>query len=840
MTYNPEEQKCNTNELFNNADGNDDILSDIDDGDNIRHGMWAITPYSVEDGTGVVNEVYDRKLADEIAPLIAEKFNLTLQYIDSGENGVAYDAGNGKVLKITGDKSEAVENLKLIGKKLNYIAQPYVVLKITSKNKQMPETYAIILEKLQTNVNEFERLIDRMNFAFKKILGIDYYDVILHYTDQPDFSVDDDKVNAYLKKNPQDAEFFYGIVRIAEELKKYDIESVDYINPKNLGYKPSGALAFFDVGFGSDVHTQGSVPKEMEIDEDGSSKFSQTDSIGRDDFPSYDQNDTSPSIQNDLNANSAMYNEDLEYNHASDATQDEYEIDERVLSSMKGSSTVNVKKKCRLGGLGNTSAPCNQGDIGNLEINSLDEDNFPTNNTFWGWVSPKNEFYEVPMMEHLQFLEKLYPNAVEEQGDLYEKAYRDGWVRVLYNNYEGKKNPYSGSDTNELSLAGSNGRRVKSVVKNVFHDLVNRGNVYIYMDYSNGKSDRIIADNPEGKMELYDYLREEENINLNEEIDASEGYRNETSIQAMIDGNKRVAFVQLNPNLMKIVEVEGFGLIKIDQDYHNVNSYIVYKNDPISKERAMKLYGIAKTHGGYLSDKTPEEAWEIGKLLDYSESSIKKFIKERYVDKVDFYGRKFPEDRFPKDMVVDPKYYMNEDDEPENKIQFTDDTLLNTFLNKLNQKEQLLRNPFLRRELMYGEKGSLEFSRFNKENTNEIELSDIVAYEKSQGVGSSMMKDIVDVADEMNVKLTLTAKPFGNDPNGLKLFPLINFYKNFGFQADLSIFDGEFEAEDEYFDYVREYPDEGFDMYREPKRMNEMINEGEIIKNNIKEARLLM
>ena len=416
MAYNPEEQKCNTNELFNNADGNDDILSDIDDGDNIRHGMWAITPYSVEDGTGVVNEVYDRKLADEIAPLIAEKFNLTLQYIDSGENGVAYDAGNGKVLKITGDKSEAVENLKLIGKKLNYIAQPYVVLKITSKNKQMPETYAIILEKLQTNVNEFERLIDRMNFAFKKILGIDYYDVILHYTDQPDFSVDDDKVNAYLKKNPQDAEFFYGIVRIAEELKKYDIESVDYINPKNLGYKPSGALAFFDVGFGSDVHTQGSVPKEMEIDEDGSSKFSQTDSIGRDDFPAYDQNDTSPSIKNDLNANSAMYNEDLEYNHASDATQDEYIIDERVLSSMKGSSTVNVKKKCRLGGLGNTSAPCNQGDIGNLEIKSLNEEenklNFPAK-----YMSG---------MEDVNDLERLLFNSANGN-----KAYMIEWAKSV-------------------------------------------------------------------------------------------------------------------------------------------------------------------------------------------------------------------------------------------------------------------------------------------------------------------------------------------------------------------------------------------------------------------------
>ena len=41
---------------------------------------------------------------------------------------------------------------------------------------------------------------------------------------------------------------------------------------------------------------------------------------------------------------------------------------------MAGSSTVNVKKKCRLGGLGNTSEPCNQGDINNLELKTIKEE----------------------------------------------------------------------------------------------------------------------------------------------------------------------------------------------------------------------------------------------------------------------------------------------------------------------------------------------------------------------------------------------------------------------------------------------------------------------------------
>jgi hypothetical protein len=40
---------------------------------------------------------------------------------------------------------------------------------------------------------------------------------------------------------------------------------------------------------------------------------------------------------------------------------------------MPGSSTVDVKKKCRLGGLGNTSAACNQGDISNLNLKKINE-----------------------------------------------------------------------------------------------------------------------------------------------------------------------------------------------------------------------------------------------------------------------------------------------------------------------------------------------------------------------------------------------------------------------------------------------------------------------------------
>ena len=109
------------------------------------------------------------------------------------------------------------------------------------------------------------------------------------------------------------------------------------------------------------------------LNEDGSALYSTDKAMGQDNFPIHNNIDTSPSIQNDLNAN-VNIEEDLEYhNVVGDATEDQYMLDERKLSSMAGSSTVEVKQKCRLAGNGNTSTACNQGDINNLNIKPLKE-----------------------------------------------------------------------------------------------------------------------------------------------------------------------------------------------------------------------------------------------------------------------------------------------------------------------------------------------------------------------------------------------------------------------------------------------------------------------------------
>jgi len=296
------------------------------------------------EGQDDLSEDYDRNIADRIANQVATKLNLNLVPMKGGNFGMAYDIGNDRVLKITKDNSEAAENLMLIGKPLKYIAQPYNVYEIKPKSDDsIPKTWAIVLEKLRTDEANFKRLKERMDFVFEKIMGVRFADVVDYYLDNGEFGgdVDKTKVEKYMSRNPEDAKYFYGVLKIAEECKQYGIESMDYLNYTNLGYKKSGALGFFDVGFGNGF-LQPQNLKKIEVDEDGSAKFSTTNSVGQDDFPTYETNDTSQSIENDLNANSAMYNEDLEYNHVSDATKDEYELTEGKLKPITGKNDRNA------------------------------------------------------------------------------------------------------------------------------------------------------------------------------------------------------------------------------------------------------------------------------------------------------------------------------------------------------------------------------------------------------------------------------------------------------------------------------------------------------------------
>jgi len=449
LYYSPKKQQYQMYEMYNFADGNDDMLSDIGNvGQDQRHGMWALIPQGVGDGDEPMNEEfisyvqnrnkYPKKRLPNL-PFLTDKFNecvnniketlnvvkdkklfynnlLELQdyligqkYYDreplahetyvinetdvpnvvgmslddktyakqiadaaaeklgfnvigskgGGSNGFAFDIGNDKIFKITADVGEADAAMKLMRVNPVRIAVVYNLYKIVDTEKNM-SFFAIIEQNIEDKpVEKFIRFGNIIDTILPNNMPIIDFFIMM----RKKFNYDNltKLAEAILTENPEANiseierkeayEYLIGLFEIKKELLSYDIKSNDYSNIKNLGYD-KGLLKFFDFGGYRSEEPKLRDSELIYLPEDATSKFSTVDSVGSDGFPVYDNNDTSPMTDNNIPTSID-------------------DIVERVLSSVKGSSTVNVKKKCRLGGQGNTSAACNQGDINNLDIKSI-------------------------------------------------------------------------------------------------------------------------------------------------------------------------------------------------------------------------------------------------------------------------------------------------------------------------------------------------------------------------------------------------------------------------------------------------------------------------------------
>ena len=501
---------------------------------------------------------------------------------------------------------------------------------------------------------------------------------------------------------------------------------MDYLNWRNLGYKKNGTLAFFDVGFGNPFLEPHGAEK-VEVSEDSTSLYSTPTSVGSDNNPIYNQNNLPPTIDNNLDANRAMY--------------------ESKKSYMPNSKTVSIKKKCRLGGLGNTSVACNQGDISNLKFGNINEGSIPYNKTFWAWVSPNNQFIEVPQLQHQGYIMRVYKDKDYgwDYDRVFNQALKDGWVRVIF---EYNRDRFMGS----LSINGYDEARVRSVFKNMFFDLIKYGHNVVYVDAENPKESRAFSTRTEeGKAKMIDYISENLNKNpdtqwfsgskvvddagnplvvyhgtnkdfsrfnlknaaqpiiwfssdkdkiergesgaagrsriisaylsikkmagweeyekyglgqlrdmgydgakldddyfvfspkqikiinngkkgVNENVDAREARGDEKSLQTILDGKRNIALIGLsNPIIKEKVNNAGLNIIKINQTNHpdSIETSIVYRDG--HDKQANRLHNIMKSHGGYVSDQSPREAYEIGKLLEYTDESILQYINRIYV-----------------------------------------------------------------------------------------------------------------------------------------------------------------------------------------------------------------
>lgn len=135
-------------------------------------------------------------------------------------------------------------------------------------------------------------------------------------------------------------------------------------------------------------------------------------------------------------------------------------------------------------------------------------------------------------------------------------------------------------------------------------------------------------------------LLERYNTLLNEEIHPSEASTDEGSLLTLIKGKRDVAYMTISKRFRKILEKYKFGIIPIRMIGINEMKAIVYRN----KEKALRLYEIARKNNGYLADKTSEEAREIGELLGYYKEEINKYIQKRYGYTVPIVNEPSPDD----------------------------------------------------------------------------------------------------------------------------------------------------------------------------------------------------
>ncbi len=463
-------------ELYNNNDGNDDILSDIGDTDNEVRSMWSIIPYGVSDGPNVINIVEDETLelidegivkeyGDRMANFVTKYLGLgSPKYLGGGFNGKAYTVDD-KVLKITSDLSEANENLKLIGKPLNYIAQPYHVYVLTPKSGSTTQrAWVILLEKLKLNDNYFQRMFNRLETITELLFSHDRYNILetYYYYRQTYNNAYKDDIEIYLNKNPEDSKFYHGILNIIDELISYGIESLDYMNYRNLGFKPSGNIGYFDVGAGNDDESIENKPEPIPVDEDALAFTTTDNEVGTSGYPEY--------AQGYYGGDTDTEDIDLHY------------VNERELSSMPNSQSVEVKQKCRLGGNGNTSTACNTGDINNLSLKSIVESVLIENSfkEHIGWLLPDDKF--IPIRSHIIYLRQRYKDVLDKNNenpdndevpeeDLYRMAYDEGLIRIWMEFYD------SGP---ELGIRGKDINRIKDVVETYYEFFANRqSRVYV-------------------------------------------------------------------------------------------------------------------------------------------------------------------------------------------------------------------------------------------------------------------------------------------------------------------------------------------------------------------------
>lgn len=193
---------------------------------------------------------------DGIALKFAENTGREIvKFLGSGEHGNAYLTNDNKVVKVTTDLSEYSESRKLINVNAKHIAKIYDCFIVDSNKlkRELPNIrgmWVILLEKVDHDEIKQRLLFNGLVESFEEQFDEDFFGILSFFHVG---EIDKTKMYEYYKNIDIDSEwkdYFKQLIELIEELKKYNIKSVDY-GPANFGFR-GNTLVYFDIGFGEE------------------------------------------------------------------------------------------------------------------------------------------------------------------------------------------------------------------------------------------------------------------------------------------------------------------------------------------------------------------------------------------------------------------------------------------------------------------------------------------------------------------------------------------------------------------------------------------------------------
>lgn len=189
------------------------------------------------------------------------------KYVGSGNFGLVYDVGDGKLLKITTDRSEAINANKLRQKPMTkHIINYYDVRRI--KNPKDEKYYSIVMDKVSPLNSDYSFYSGIFKiFLNPDISDKDTFDYVFDYLERYKSEEEFDKLLSFYKTKLQPQR-----QSILKEFKKYGVPVLD-AHSNNVGFDIDGNFVFFDIGLQSMRGSMGKILKPITMKEWGIKKI---------------------------------------------------------------------------------------------------------------------------------------------------------------------------------------------------------------------------------------------------------------------------------------------------------------------------------------------------------------------------------------------------------------------------------------------------------------------------------------------------------------------------------------------------------------------------------------